>query len=148
MNFFSYLTIGLISYAFLIFNGAIAPPRSEYFSIGNGIDKPDAAFQGYIPGKACGDHHRFHGRVPVGQVLDVLVFHRIKKSPAKKHLAPGKHPRLFRNWLIVSWFFSLPSMLVNAYKTGQGRSPSLHQVLVTGTGNYIYKFVVAILLTP
>jgi uncharacterized PurR-regulated membrane protein YhhQ (DUF165 family) len=24
----------------------------------------------------------------------------------------------------------------------------LHQVLVTGTGNYIYKFVVAIVLTP
>jgi uncharacterized PurR-regulated membrane protein YhhQ (DUF165 family) len=25
---------------------------------------------------------------------------------------------------------------------------TLHQVLVTGTGNYLYKFVVAVLLTP
>ena len=33
-------------------------------------------------------------------------------------------------------------------QTGQGEPWSLHQVLVTGTGNYIYKFVVAILLTP
>ena len=33
-------------------------------------------------------------------------------------------------------------------QTGQGEPWSLHQVLVTGTGNYIYKFAVAILLTP
>jgi hypothetical protein len=31
---------------------------------------------------------------------------------------------------------------------GQGDPWSIHQVLVTGTGNYIYKFIVAILLTP
>jgi len=30
----------------------------------------------------------------------------------------------------------------------QGEPWSLHQILVTGTGNYIYKFVVAIILTP
>jgi len=33
-------------------------------------------------------------------------------------------------------------------QTGQGDAWSLHQVLVTGTGNYIYKFAIAILLTP
>jgi uncharacterized integral membrane protein (TIGR00697 family) len=33
-------------------------------------------------------------------------------------------------------------------QTNQGDPWSLHQVLVTGTGNYIYKFVVAIILTP
>jgi uncharacterized PurR-regulated membrane protein YhhQ (DUF165 family) len=33
-------------------------------------------------------------------------------------------------------------------QTGQGEPWTLHQVLVTGTGNYIYKFIVAILLTP
>jgi uncharacterized PurR-regulated membrane protein YhhQ (DUF165 family) len=33
-------------------------------------------------------------------------------------------------------------------QTGQGEAWSLHQVLVTGTGNYIYKFAAAILLTP
>ena len=31
---------------------------------------------------------------------------------------------------------------------GQGDAWSLHQVLVTGTGNYIYKFAAALLLTP
>ena len=33
-------------------------------------------------------------------------------------------------------------------QTGQGDPWSLNQVLVTGTGNYIYKFVIAILMTP
>ena len=33
-------------------------------------------------------------------------------------------------------------------QTGQGTPWSLHQVLVSGTGNYIYKFVVALVLTP
>ncbi len=28
------------------------------------------------------------------------------------------------------------------------REWSLHQVMVTATGNYIYKFVIAILMTP
>ena len=31
---------------------------------------------------------------------------------------------------------------------GQGDPWSLQQVAVTGTGNYIYKFIMAILLTP
>jgi len=41
VKFLSYLTIVLISYAFLIFTGAINLSPSEYFSVGNGIDKPD-----------------------------------------------------------------------------------------------------------
>ena len=31
---------------------------------------------------------------------------------------------------------------------GQGEPWSLHQIAVTGTGNYIYKFIMAVLLTP
>lgn len=33
-------------------------------------------------------------------------------------------------------------------QTGQGEAWTLHQIAVTGTGNYIYKFVVALLLIP
>ena len=33
-------------------------------------------------------------------------------------------------------------------QTGQGDPWTLHQITVTGTGNYIYKFAMAILLTP
>jgi uncharacterized PurR-regulated membrane protein YhhQ (DUF165 family) len=33
-------------------------------------------------------------------------------------------------------------------QSGQGEPWSMKQIIVTGTGNYIYKFIVAIVLTP
>ena len=33
-------------------------------------------------------------------------------------------------------------------QTGQGDAWTLHQIAVTGTGNYLYKFAMAVLLTP
>ena len=33
-------------------------------------------------------------------------------------------------------------------QTGQGDPWSMQQVMVTGTGNYIYKFVIALAMTP
>ncbi|MFN8251842.1 MAG: queuosine precursor transporter [Ferruginibacter sp.] len=148
VKFLSYLTIVLITYAFLIFNGAISLAPSEYFSIGNGIDKPDSAFRG-IFGQGMWIIIGSMVAFLVGQVLDVLVFHRIKKITGEQRI-----------WLRATGS-TLISQLVDSYvvlfiafyigkriQTGQGDPWSLHQVLVTGTGNYIYKFAVAIILTP
>src|SRR5215216_7251987 len=46
VRFLSYLTMGLIAYAFLMFLGAISLKPSEYFTIGNGIDNADDAYSG------------------------------------------------------------------------------------------------------
>ncbi|RYD70018.1 MAG: VUT family protein, partial [Sphingobacteriales bacterium] len=46
VRFLSFLTIGLIAFSFIIYNAAIALKPSEYFTIGNDIDKPDNAFRG------------------------------------------------------------------------------------------------------
>src|SRR5215212_8873155 len=46
VRFLSYLTIGLISYSFLLFNGAIHLKPSEYFTIGNGINNANNAYKG------------------------------------------------------------------------------------------------------
>ena len=148
VKFLSYLTIGLIGYAFLIFNGAIHLAPSEYFSIGNGIDKPDNAFRG-IFGQGMWIIIGSMVAFLVGQVLDVLIFHRIKKITGEKSIwlrATGSTlvSQLVDSFVVLFIAFYLGRRI----QTGQGEAWSLHQVLVTGTGNYIYKFVVAILLTP
>lgn len=148
VRFLSYLTIGLISFVFLVLNAAIYLSPSEYFSIGNGIDKPDNAFRG-IFGQGVWIIIGSMIAFLVGQVLDVLIFHRIKKITGEKNI-----------WLRATGS-TLVSQLVDSYvvlfvafyigkriQTGQGEPWSLHQVLVTGTGNYIYKLALAVLLTP
>jgi len=148
VRFLSYLTIGLISFVFIILNAAIYLSPSEYFSIGNGIDKPDNAFRG-IFGQGVWIIIGSMIAFLVGQVLDVLIFHRIKKITGEKNI-----------WLRATGS-TLVSQLVDSYvvlfvafyigkriQTGQGEPWSLHQVLVTGTGNYIYKLALAVLLTP
>jgi uncharacterized integral membrane protein (TIGR00697 family) len=148
VKFLSYLAVVIISYAFLIFNGAIHLSPSEYFSVGNGIDKPDNAFRGIV-GQGMWIIVGSLVAFLVGQVLDVLVFHKIKKYTGEKNIwlrATGSTlvSQLIDSFVVLFIAFYIGKRL----QTGQGEPWSLHQILVTGTGNYIYKFVVAILLTP
>ncbi len=148
VKFLSYLTIGLIAYAFLIFNGAIHLSPSEYFSIGNGIDKPDNAFRG-IFGQGLWIIIGSMVAFLVGQVLDVLIFHRIKKITGEKSILLRATGSTLVSQLVDSFVVLFIAFYVGKrIQTGQGEPWSMHQVLVTGTGNYIYKFAVAILLTP
>jgi len=148
VKFLSYLTIILISYAFLIFNGAINLSPSEYFSIGNDIDKPDNAFKG-IFGQGMWIIIGSMIAFLIGQVLDVLVFHRIKKITGEKSIWLRATGSTLVSQLVDSFVVLFIAFYIGKrIQTGQGEPWSMHQVLVTGTGNYIYKFVVAILLTP
>jgi uncharacterized integral membrane protein (TIGR00697 family) len=148
VKFLSYLTIGLISYAFLIFTGAIHLSPSEYFSIGNNIDKADNAFKG-IFGQGMWIILGSMAAFLIGQVLDVLVFHRIKKITGEKSIWLRATGSTLVSQLVDSFVVLFIAFYIGKrIQTGQGEPWSLHQVLVTGTGNYIYKFVVAIVLTP
>lgn len=148
VKFLSYLAIGLISYSFLIYNAAINLSPSEYFSIGNGIDKPNNAFKG-IFGQGLwiiiGSIMAFF----IGQVLDVFIFHRIKKVTGEKGIWLRSTGSTLVSQLIDSFVVLFIAFYVGKrIQAGQGEPWSIHQVLVTGTGNYIYKFAVAIILTP
>jgi queuosine precursor transporter len=148
VRFLSYLTIALIGYTFFMFNGAMLLQPSEYFSIGNGIDKPDAAFQG-IFGQGAWIIIGSMAAFLIGQILDVLVFHRIKKITGEKRIWLRATGSTLISQLVDSFVVLFIAFYVGKrIQTGQGQPWSLHQVLVTGTGNYIYKFVVAIVLTP
>ena len=85
----------------------------------------------------------------VGQVLDVLVFHRIKKITGEKSIWLRATGSTLVSQLVDSFVVLFIAFYIGKrIQTGQGEPWSLHQVMVTGTGNYIYKFVVAIVLTP
>ena len=148
VKFLSYLAVVLISYAFLIFNGAIHLSPSEYFTVGNGIDKPDNAFRGIV-GQGMWIIIGSLVAFLIGKVLDVYVFHKIKKRTGEKNIWLRATGSTLISQLIDSFVVLFIAFYIGKrIQTGQGEPWSLHQVLVTGTGNYIYKFVVAILLTP
>jgi uncharacterized integral membrane protein (TIGR00697 family) len=77
----------------------------------------------------------------IGQILDVAVFHSIKLRTGEKYL-----------WLratgstLISQFVDSFVVLFIAFYIGNNWDWRL--VLAIGTMNYIYKFTVAVLLTP
>jgi queuosine precursor transporter len=148
VKFLSYLTVTLIAYSFLMFSGAIGLKPSEYFTIGNDIDNANNAFKG-IFGQGLWIIIGSMVAFLIGQVLDVLVFHRIKKATGEKRIwlrATGSTliSQLVDSFVVLFIAFYIGRRL----QEGQGDAWTLKQILVTGTGNYIYKFIVAIALTP
>lgn len=148
VRFLSFLTIGLISYSFIMFNGAINLKPSEYFTVGNGIENADAAYRG-IFGQGLWIIIGSIVAFLIGQLLDVFVFHRIKKATGDKKIwlrATGSTlvSQLVDSFVVLFIAFYLGRHIGN----DQGEPWTLHQIAVTGTGNYIYKFVMAVVLTP
>lgn len=148
VKFLSYLAIVFISFSFVIFKLAMGLKPSEFFSIGNGISDPDSAFRG-IFGQGSwiiiGSLVAFF----IGQLLDVSIFHRIKKTTGEKNIWLRATGSTLVSQLIDSFIVLFIAFYIGRkISPGQGEAWTLQQVVVTGTGNYIYKFIVAILLTP
>ena len=148
VRFLSYLTIGLISYAFLMFSGAINLKPSEYFTIGNGIDNANNAYKG-IFGQGLWIIVGSIVAFLIGQLLDVFIFHRIKKVTGEKNIWLRATGSTLVSQLVDSFVVLFIAFYIGRrIQTGQGDPWTLHQIAVTGTGNYIYKFAMAVLLTP
>jgi queuosine precursor transporter len=148
VKFLSYLTVTLIAYSFLMFSGAIGLKPSEYFTIGNNIDNANNAFRG-IFGQGLWIIIGSMVAFLIGQVLDVLVFHRIKKATGEKRIWLRATGSTLISQLVDSFVVLFIAFYIGRrIQEGQGDAWTLKQILVTGTGNYIYKFIVAIALTP
>ncbi len=139
----SYIAIGLITYAFLMFYMAIHIPGADFWfgsKTDSGIPNMQDAFNG-IFGQGMwiilGSLVAFF----VSQLVDVTVFHRIKRATGEKWV-----------WLratgstLVSQLVDSFVVLFIAFKIGNGWSWQL--VLAICIVNYIYKSVMAIVLTP
>lgn len=139
----SYIAVVLISYAFIMFYAAMRIPPADFWigsGAADGIPDMQAAFGG-IFGQGMWIIAGSLIAFLVSQLVDVYVFHRIKKRTGQKMV-----------WLratgstVVSQLVDSFIVLFIAFKIGKGWSWQL--VLAICVVNYIYKFSMAILLTP
>ena len=139
----SYTAVILISYAFLMFYLAIHIPPADFW-IGSGtqnnVPNMNDAFSS-IFGQGMWIIFGSLSAFLVSQLVDVTVFHKIKRATGEKYI-----------WLratgstVVSQFVDSFIVLFIAFKIGKGWSWQL--VLAICIVNYLYKFTMALILTP
>jgi queuosine precursor transporter len=137
----SYTAVALISYAFLMFFMAMKTVPAGFWLVSNqssGVPDMQAAFTGVF-GQGM--------RIIVGsliaflvsQIVDVTIFHKIKKATGEKHV-----------WLRATGS-TVVSQLVDSYIVlfiaFYGKF-TWQTILAVGLVNYTYKFFMAIVLTP
>ena len=152
VRFLSWLTAGLIAFAFLVFYGAMKLTPADFFITskqGSGVPDMEKAYNsvlgqgGFI---IIGSLTAFI----LGQLIDVFIFHKIKKATGEKNI-----------WLratgstLISQFIDSFVVLFIAFYVGTRVNRSgndfvwpFNLFIAVGVVNYIYKFTVAILLTP
>lgn len=148
VRWLSYSAILVVFYAFFMVYGAITLPPNDWWQFESGMISSDngqvqdmnIAFT-KIMGQGLWIIVGSMVAFLIGQILDVSIFHKIKAMTGEK-------------WV---WFratgSTLFSQLVDSYLVliiafWWGADWSLHLVLAIGTVNYVYKFAMAILLTP
>ncbi len=139
----SYIAVGLISYAFLMFYAAIHIPGADFWygtGVKDGVPDMGKAFNA-IFGQGMWIILGSLVAFLVSQLVDVTVFHQIKKYTGEKKM-----------WLratgstVVSQLVDSFIVLFIAFKVGKGWS--IQKVLAICMVNYMYKFLVALILTP
>jgi len=148
VRFLSWLTVGLIVYAFFMAFLAIKTPPNDWWQNVSGVRED--------PSQSLPDMNLAFTRVfgqglwiiagsviafLAGQLIDVIVFHKIRQVTGEKKI-----------WLratgstLVSQFIDSFIVLIIAFYIGSDWNLVL--VLAIGVVNYTYKFIMAIVLTP
>ena len=151
VKFLSWMTICLIAFGFIMVLGAIQTSPNSWWITSKqetGIDNMSTAFNG-IYGQGMGIIIASMTAFLVAQLIDVFVFHRIKKMTGEKKIwlrATGSTlvSQLIDSFVVLLIAFYLYPKLVK----GQGEPWPFDQLIAICIVNYIYKFIVAILLTP
>jgi len=139
----SYTAVVLISYAFIMFYTAMNIPPADFWISSRqaeGIPNMQDAFGG-IFGQGMWIILGSLTAFLVSQIVDVTVFHQIKKRTGQKWVWLRATGSTFVSQLVDSFI-----VLFIAFKIGNGWSWKL--VLAICVVNYLYKFSMAIILTP
>lgn len=139
----SFIAVGLIMYAFLMFYLAMGIPAADFWfgsGAADGIPDMSKAFNGIF---GQGMWIIFGSLIAflVSQIVDVTVFHKIKKMTGEKKIWLRATGSTLVSQLVDSFI-----VLFIAFKIGKGWSWQL--VFAICLINYAYKFTMAILLTP
>jgi len=139
----SYIAVGLIMYAFLMFYVAMGVPAADFWfgtGVQDGIPDMSKAFNG-IFGQGMWIIFGSLTAFLVSQIVDVTIFHKIKKITGEKKVWLRATGSTLVSQLVDSFI-----VLFIAFKIGKGWSWQL--VFAICLINYAYKFTMAILLTP
>ncbi len=143
VRFLSYLTVVLICFAFVAAYATIHLAPADWWvgvNAAKGIPDTQKAYA-QIFGQGMWIIVGSIVAFLIGQILDVFVFHQIKVRTGEKYI-----------WLratgstLVSQLIDSFVVLFIAFKIGQDWS--IAKVLAIGIVNYIYKFTVALVITP
>ncbi|SEB20338.1 queuosine precursor transporter [Pedobacter hartonius] len=145
VRFLSILTSALIAYAFLAIWGAMHLNASDFW-IHQNINGEDLNMNNAFSGIFGQGMWIIVGSIVaflVGQIADVLIFHRIKKITGERALWLRSTGSTLVSQLIDSFVVIFIAFYLN---------PQYHwswqMVAAIGLVNYTYKFLVAILMTP
>ncbi len=139
----SYTAVALISYAFIMFYLSIEIPPAEFWinsGVEGGVPDMQNAFTA-IFGQGMWIILGSLVAFLVSQIIDVIIFHKIKKHTGEKKVWLRATGSTMVSQLVDSFI-----VLFIAFKLGRGWSWQL--VLAICLINYTYKFSMAIILTP
>jgi uncharacterized integral membrane protein (TIGR00697 family) len=143
VRFLSYLAAGLIAFAFIIYFFSIRLEPAGWWvnsNTANGEDNMQTAYKSIL-GQSnwiiIGSLVAFI----VGQLVDVISFHGIKKMTGEKKIWLRATGSTLLSQLIDSFI-----VIIIAFKVGSDWSWA--KVLAISFSNYIYKFIMALVLTP
>ena len=152
VRFLSFLTAGLIIFAFIIFYGAMRLVPADFFVTskqGSGVPNMEIAYESIL---GQGSNIILGSLVAfiLSQLIDAFIFHKIKKNTGGKRI-----------WLratgstLVSQFIDSFVVLFIAFYIGSRINSSegdfewpFSLFIAVGLVNYFYKFCVALILTP
>lgn len=151
VKFLSWMTICLIAFGFLMVFGAIQTEPNGWWVNSKkeaGIENMEAAFDG-IYGQGLLIIVASMTAFLVAQLVDVYVFHKIKKATGEKKIwlrATGSTvvSQLIDSFVVLIIAFYLGPKLIK----GQGEPWPFDQLIAICILNYIYKFIMALIMTP
>lgn len=147
----SYIAAALIAYTFIMFQGAIFLTPADFWISNyhrNNIPNADDAYK-VILGQGSWIIIGSLSAFLLGQLLDVFTFHKIKKITGEKAIWLRATGSTLMSQLIDSFLVLFIAFYIGPRITAnQGEPWSLKLVLSICVGNYIYKFIVAIIMTP
>lgn len=151
VRFLSFMAAGLIAYTFIMFQAGIYLTPADFWSDNyknQHIADADNAYR-IILGQGSWIIIGSLAAFLLGQILDVAVFHSIKKVTGEKAIWLRATGSTLISQLIDSFVVLFIAFYVGPrVSANQGEPWSLGLVMVICVGNYIYKFIIAIIMTP
>lgn len=152
VKFLSYLTAALIAFAFLTFYGAMKLQPADFFIVskkGSGVPNMQDAYTSVLGQGGwiiIGSLIAFL----VGQVVDVVTFHKIKQYTGEKMIWLRSTGSTIISQLVDSYVVLFVAFYIGTRVNSNAGDFvwSFKLFLAVGTLNYFYKAIVAIVLTP